>query len=342
MQYRTYARIALSAAAGIALAASLGDGARAEAPTLKFGTTAPPGSHIAKWFDGWTAEANKVNPAALHVKVYHNTLGNTRTMYDSIKNGVADFGWFNPSYFAGQFSRIYVTTLPGIGVKAEYGSVALWRMNEKGMFKDEFSTVHPIAFHAYPPSSLQTTYPVKSIDDIKGHKFGIISRTDGQLIELLGATPISVGLYAFYQSLQNHVIDGITIGWTAFAPFKLGEVTNYHFDLPLGGSAPAIAFNLASWKALSADARTALMSKAGEYMSRGMGKFWDRVADIAEEKTLKMKGHHEVKFSEADKEKIFKTIEPAYKEWMEKTPDAKALAAAYRSEYAKAAGEKMN
>jgi TRAP-type C4-dicarboxylate transport system substrate-binding protein len=342
MQHRNFRRIALAAAIGTAMVASFAGAARAEAPTLKFGTTAPPGSHIAKWFDAWTAEVNKVDPAALHVKVYHNTLGNTRTMYDSIRNGVADFGWFNPSYFAGQFDQIYVTALPGIGVKAEYASVAIWRMYEQGLFKDEFPDVHPIAFHAYPPSSLNTNFPVKSIDDIKGHKFGIISRTDGEIMNLLGATPISVGLYAFYQSLQNHVIDGITIGWTAFAPFKLAEVTNYHLDVPLGGSAPAIAFNEKSWSGLSAEAKKAIMSKAGEYMSRGLGKFWDRVSDLAEEKTLKMKGHHQVKFSEAELQRIYKTIEPAYDEWMKKTPDAAKLAKAYRAEYAKAAGKTMN
>ena len=323
-------------------AASLATGARAEAPTLKFGTTAPPGSHIARWFDHWTAEVNKVDPAAVQVKVYHNTLGNTRTMYDLVRNRVADFGWFNPSYYAGQFHKIHVTTLPGIGVKAEYGSVAIWHINEQGLFGDEFAAVHPIAFHIYPPTQLHTNFPVKTIDDIKGHKFGIISRVDGEVLKLLGATPISVGLFAYYQSMQNHVVEGIASQWTAFAPFKLMEVTKYHIAMPLGGSAATIAFNNDSWKALSDTAKKAIMSKGGDYMSRGLGKFWDGVSEQAETSTLKMSGHHLVKFSQAEIERIYKTIEPAYDDWMKSTPGAAKLAKAYREEYAKAAGNKMN
>ncbi len=341
----SYAKIFGRAAigvAGLAVVALAAPGARAEAPTLKFGTTAPPGSHIARWFDRWTAEVNKVDPAAVQVKVYHNTLGNTRTMYDSIKNRVADFGWFNPSYYAGQFHKIHVTELPGIGVKAEYGSVAIWHMYDQGLFGDEFATVHPIAFHIYPPTLLHTKFPVKTIADIKGHKFGIVSRADGEVLKLLGATPISVGLYAYYQSMQNGVVDGIASQWTAFAPFKLMEVTRYHIDMPLGGSSATIAFNNESWKALSDAAKKAIMSKGGTYMSRGLGKFWDTVSEQAEVSTLKMKGHHLVKFSKAETQRIYKEIEPAYTEWMKNTPDAAKLAAAYRAEYAKAAGKDMH
>ena len=127
-----------------ALAALAWSGAvRAEAPTLKFGTTAPPGTHIAKWFDAWTEEVNKVNPDAVKVKVFHNTLGNTRTILDSIRNKVADFGWFNPGYFAGQFERFYVTTVPGLSPVAEFGSVAVLHLHEKGMFADEFKRTTP-------------------------------------------------------------------------------------------------------------------------------------------------------------------------------------------------------
>ncbi len=342
MTVKHHLRIAgLACVAGLALGLVAGPAARAEVPTLKFGTTAPPGSHIARWFDAWTAEVNKADPAAVQVKVYHNTLGNTRTMYDSIRNRVADFGWFNPSYMAGQFHKIHVTELPGIGVKAEYGSIAIWNMHEQGMFGDEFKAVHPIAFHIYPPTQLHINFPVKTIADIKGHKFGIVSRSDGEVLKLLGATPISVGLYAYYQSMQNGVVSGIASQWTAFAPFKLWEVTRYHIDMPLGGSAALIAFNNESWKALSDAAKKAIMSKAGEYMSRGLGKFWDGVSDEAEVSTLKMKGHHLVKLPEAEIARVYKTIEPAYAEWMKNTPDSAKLAAAYRAEYAKAAGKKM-
>ena len=309
----------------------------AEAPTLKFGSTTAPSFHIAKWFDAWAEEVSKVNPDVVKVKVYHNTLGNTNTILDSIRNRVADFGWFNPGYFAGQFDKFYVTQLPGLSPKAEYGSLAVWRMYSKNMFGDEFKSVHPLAMHTYPAGSLHTTYSVTGVASFKGHKFGMTNKVDGATISLLGAAPISVGLYAFYESLQNHVIDGIVSQWTAFAPFKLQEVTKYHIDVPLGSSAAVIAFNNDSWNALSEDAKKILTSKGGEYMSRGLGKFWDRVSDEAKDQAVKAPGHKLVTFSPAETDTFYKTIAPAFDEWRKNTPGSDALAKEYKTEYDAAA-----
>jgi TRAP-type C4-dicarboxylate transport system substrate-binding protein len=329
-----------AAAAIVALAA--GGAQAAEAPTLKFGTTAPPGTHIAKWFDAWTEEMNKVAPDVVKVKVYHNTLGNTRTMLDSVRNKVADFGWFNPGYFAGQFERFYVTTFPGVADKAEPGSVALWRMMQKGDFANEFASVHPIYLHAYPPGNLHTNYPVTSVESFKGHKFAMSSKVDGDMVQALGAAPISVGLYAFYESMQNKVVDGIVSQWTAFAPFKLQEVTKYHVDIPLGNSAAVIAFNNDSWKALSDDARKAVASHSGEKASRALGKFWDGVAEEAKVGALKLPGHQLVTLPKPEVEKFYKTIAVAYEEWKKNTPNSEALLYSWRSEYQAAAKPMTN
>jgi TRAP-type transport system periplasmic protein len=326
-----------AAAAVIALAAG---SAHAEAPTLKFGTTAPPGTHIAKWFDAWTDDVNKVAPDVVKVKVYHNTLGNTRTMLDSIRNRVADFGWFNPGYYAGQFERFHVTSNPGIAEKAEFGSIAVWRLHQKGMFGNEFASVHPIYFHAYPPGNLHTNYPVTSIESFKGHKFAMSSKVDGDIVAALGAAPISVGLYAFYESMQNKVVDGIVSQWTAFAPFKLQEVTKYHIDIPLGNSAAAIAFNNDSWKALSEDAKKAIMSKSADVGSRSLGKFWDGVSEQAKTAALKMPGHELVTLPKAEVDKFYKVISVAYEEWRKSTPNSEALLNAWKSEYEAAAAGK--
>ena len=144
------------AVAGLATLALVGT-AHAEGTTLKFGSTTAPQFHIAKWFNAWAEDVSKVNPDVVKIKVYHNTLGNTRTILDSVRNRVADLVWFNPGYFTGQFEKFYVTQIPGISPEAKYGAVALWNMFEKKNFGGEFDSVHPIAMHTYPAGSLHTT-----------------------------------------------------------------------------------------------------------------------------------------------------------------------------------------
>lgn len=326
----------------LAAALALPAPARAEPVQLKFGTTAPPGSHIAKFFDRWAASVNKVDPKALKLKVYHNTLGNTRTMYDSIQNGVADIGWFNPSYYAGQFHRIHVTRIPRMAPSAEYGSVTIWRLYKKGMWGHEFDKVVPIGFHSYPPSELHFSRPIKSMDEIKGLKIGTISRSDSEAIKELGAAPLSVGLYQYYQSLQKHMIDGISGGWTMFMPFKLYEVTKYHLPFNMGNSDAVVAMNKQSYAKLPENARKALMSKSGEYFSRLMGKFWDRVAISGQKFAMKRSGHVEVKLPEDQLEKMYTMVEPAYADWIKNTPGAAELIKAFKAEYAAVAAGKMN
>jgi TRAP-type C4-dicarboxylate transport system substrate-binding protein len=133
--------------------------------------------------------------------------------------------------------------------------------------------------------------------------------------------------------MQNRVVDGIVSQWTAFAPFKLQEVTKYHVDIPLGSSATFIAFNNDAWKELPEAAKKVVMNHAGEKMARSLGKFWDHVSEVAKEQALKAPGHQLVTFSPAETEKFYKTIEPAYEEWRKSTPGGDALIKAYKAEY---------
>ena len=334
MEKRLRGRTIAAMTMGMALAA-LGpvEPAFAEGVQLKFGTTAPPGSHIARFFDKWVADLNAVNPAAVTMKTYHNTLGNTQTMFDSVKNAVADLGWFNPGYYPGVFKRIHLTDVPGTVASAEYGSVALWRLFEKGKFEDEFAMVRPIGFHAYPPSYIHTSFPLKKLDDLKGQKLGVTARGTGEALSLMGAVPISVGLYSFYQSTQKHLIEGFAGSWTTFLPFKLYEVANHHIEFNLGGSAALVAFNIKVYDGLSADAKKVVTRQAGLGFSRALGKFWDGVERQSKKDALGRAGHAMVEIPKADYDRMRKAIEPASADWFKNTPNGKQLHDAFKAEY---------
>ena len=325
-----------AAAAAIAVAAG---SAHAEAPTLKFGTTAPPGTHIAKWFDAWTEDVNKVAPDVVKVKVYHNTLGNTRTMLDSVRNRVADFGWFNPGYYAGQFERFHVTSNPGIAEKAEHGSVAVWRLHQKGMFGNEFASVHPIYFHAYPPGNLHTNYPVTSIESFKGHKFAMSSKVDGDIVAALGAAPISVGLYAFYESMQNKVVDGIVSQWTGFRAVQAArgdQVPHRHPAREFRGG-DRLQQRLLEGRCRRTRRRPSCRSRPRSAHARSASS--GTAYRAGEDAALKMPGHELVTLPKPEVDKFYKVIAVAYEEWKKNTPNSEALLNAWKAEYAAAAGK---
>src|SRR5919106_6169885 len=89
-------------AAGVAL--TVADAAE-EAVKLKFAAWGPPRApmnvNTTKWAEFVTADSG----GAVKVTVVWNTLGNAQTVYDNIKNGVADAGWVLQPFVTGKFVK---------------------------------------------------------------------------------------------------------------------------------------------------------------------------------------------------------------------------------------------
>lgn len=201
----------------------------ASAVELTFATTAPPGIHISKFFDAWAERVSAINPEALTIKVIHgDSRGSMATIYDNVKNGVADIGWITTGINTGKFQKANVTRLPELIQNAEAGSMALWGMISGGKLDDEFDELKPLAVHTFALSSIHTTFPVNSLADLKGKKIGVPSREASDMMSAIGATPISLQAPQFYQSVEKNLVGGIASNWTSFAPFKLHEVVSHH------------------------------------------------------------------------------------------------------------------
>ncbi len=315
------------------LTAVLTASAGAETITLKYATTAPPGSHIARFFERHVAAFNKVAPDVIQYKIYHLTLGNMKTIYDNTKNGVADIGWISPTMIPGQFRKTEFTRLPGMCDVAEYCSVAIWHAYKKGLYGHEFDDVPPVAMHSYPPSMINLQAPVKSIDNLEGRKIAALGKEAADFIEGLHGTPLSIGLFSFYQSLQNHVVSGALVTYTAFDPFKLSEVVNWHYEINSGGSNAYMGIAKTRWDSLPAAAKKVIDKEEGETFSRALGKFWDGVAVSTRARVAKIPGHHIVEATPAQKANIQKVVDRITAGWVKDVPGAEKLIDFVKADY---------
>ncbi len=334
-------RLALALGLGALTAALAAPPVGAETITLKYATTAPPGSHIARFFERHVAAFNKVAPEVVQYKIYHLTLGNMKTIYDNTKNGVADIGWISPTMIPGQFKKTEFTRLPGMCDIAEYCSVAIWHAYKNGLYGNEFDDVPPIAVHSYPPSMINLQAPVKSIDNLEGRKIAALGKEAADFIEGLHGTPLSIGLFSFYQSLQTHVVSGALVTYTAFDPFKLPEVVNWHYEINSGGSNAYMGIAKRKWNSLPAAAQKVIEAEEGEKFSRALGKFWDGVAVDTRARVAKMPGHHIVQATAAQKANIQKVVDRIVANWVKDVPGAEKLIDFVKADYesqAKAAG----
>jgi TRAP-type transport system periplasmic protein len=315
-----------------ALAGALPSLARADGPvTLKFGFPAPVMSYVNT--DGmtpWIDAVEKASGGTLKIKLFAGpTLGTFRDIYERTLSGVSQisFGIFGP--LASQFPRTQVADLPFLSSNTEVSSVALWRLYAAGLLAPEYGKVKVLALFNFPSSTLSTNKPIKTIDDLKGMKIAVSSRTLGDVAATLGGSPVTLTPTELYQGMSRGVVDGIFIAWTAVKTFKLDEVTKDHLEAPLG-EAPAFVFmNKAAYVSLPAPAKAAIDKFSGESFSAKLGAA-NQAADRAESRAVAAEPGQTVSAISPAQSAIWKKrLQPVTDAWIRHTPDGAKIAAAY-------------
>lgn len=319
-------------AAAVAAALSVSVAHAANKTTLKFGFPAPMQSKVYVWGTGpWAEAVTKDAKGTLDIKFFYgNTLGTVRNMYDRTTKGVANlsFGIFGP--LAGQFKKIYVTTLPFETKTNLEASKALWRLYSQGLISDEFEKVKVLALFTFPHAGFHTNKLVRTESDLAGLKIATSDRVMGKFITMLGATPVTMGPPQYYQAVSRGLTDGIAVGWSAVTTFKLDEVTKFHLDVPSGLAGAFMFMNKASYNKLPAVARAAIDKHSGEPYFTKMGQVTDRMEKVGRQLVEKKAGHSVTDVDEAVAARWTKMAQPIIAEWVANTPDGAKVLGAYR------------
>jgi TRAP-type transport system periplasmic protein len=324
-------------ALALALALNAPAPAGAAEVTLKFGFPAPVTSYVNS--DGmapWIDEVKKASGGTLDIKLYAGeTLASVRNIYERTLSGVSQisFGIFGP--YAGQFPRTQVADLPFLAPNTKVSSVALWRVYAKGLFGPEYNNVKVLALFNFPSAVLNTHKPIKTLEDLQGLKLAVSSRTSAEVVQALGASPVTFTPPEIYQGVSRGVAEGAVIAWTAVKTFRLAEVTKYHLDAPLG-EAPAFVFmNKQTYASLPPKAKAAIDKFSGEAFSLSLGTANERAGENEAKKVAGEAGQSVTELS-PEQYKIWKArMEPVIDAWAKSAPDRAKVLAAYREEIAK-------
>ena len=320
----------------LALAASVAVPAMAQ-KTVLFGAGSPTRAHLVQQvFVPWAKKVSAESGGAIKVEVKAGrTLVSPFNVYERVQADVAQIGWGVQSFMKGRFRRSGVVGLPFEANTAEEASVALWRLYAKGITAVEYKEVRPLAIIVFPPSSLHAkNKAIKSLADVKGMKIAVGDRVGAQVLQRLGAAPISLRLPEMYQGLNRGTVEGVHMVWTAFMPFKLFEVTKHHYDLPLGAGSAMVFMSTKGYGALPAAGRKAVDANSGEGFSHSFGKFWDRVGRGGRGAVAKMPGHSFASMPSAEVAKWRASMQPVVEGWKKGTPDGARVLEAFRAELA--------
>lgn len=276
MKPRTLMKTSL--AAGV-LAFGLGaTAAFAETVTLRMSTWLPPKHHhTATTLPAWIAAVEEASGGTLKIKIDPAPIAKPPGQYDIVRDGAADMSYHVVAYTPGPFEILRGAELPFLSPSAEVGSQAAYDWYDRNIgFDKEFKDVKIITIFVHGPGAIHSKKPINSLEDLAGVKL----RVGGggvRMGEALGATPVALPATQAYEAIQKGVADGAMFPFESIGGFRLGELVNYHLEIP-GGlyTTPfAVMMNPAKFDALSDEHKKVLTDLGGVAGAKIFGKGWD-------------------------------------------------------------------
>src|SRR5262249_12715864 len=283
--------------------------------------------------------ANAQSGGALKIEVRDGTtLASFANVYQRVTDDAVQIGWAILPVLAGRFPRSEVGTLPFLTDDAVAASAPFWQPYKSGILDPEYKDIVPLALVVHTQYQIHLSKKPKATEDLSGLKIIAFGKTNAKVVELLGGTPISLGPQDVYEALQRGTVDGAMISWSSFAPYKLGEVSSFHVEVPFGTTTSGFFMARAKYESLTANARKALEENAGESFSRAVATHLASEAAKAREPISASSQHTIVRLKDEQIAQWRDKTTSAVAEWTKGRPDGEKVLERYREIYAQVKG----
>ena len=300
--------------------------AAAQAPELKFAAfPPPPGALVQDVLTPWVKAVNEELKGAATVRLFAGgTLGRDPVQqFKLVRDKVADIAYVVMGYTPGEFPDSTIFELPFLVESSLEGSLAHWRLVERGLLRG-YDKAKFLGAFSIPPQSLHTNFKLARIEDLKGQKIRSAGPYQSATIELLGGTAVSgIPVSGAAEAVSRGVVQGVLSDWNGMVAFRIGDAAKHHYELPFGTAAAGVFMNLEAWNALSPQAKAAIDKHSGAALSRLHGVEFDKRYRENLEKTKPMKDHSFVFPSAAEREAVKRRLQPITDKWIQENPEGR-------------------
>lgn len=275
-------------AAAAAVSMTIGAPARA-ATTMRMSTWLPPQHHhTAVTLPRWIKAVEEASGGDLKINIDPAPIAKPPAQYDIVKNGAADMAYHVVAYTPGPFEILRGAELPFLSPNAEIGSQAAYDWYDRNIgFESEFKDVKVITIFVHGPGAVHSKKPITTLEELAGVKLRV-GGGGTRMGEALGATPVALPAPSAYEAIQKGVADGALFPYESIAGFRLGELLDYHLEIP-GGlyTTPfAVMMNRAKYEALSDDNKQVLEDLGGIKGAQIIGQGWDEADAVGKQTAL--------------------------------------------------------
>lgn len=250
----------------------------------------------------WSKDLAKASGGELTVRIYPGgALGKGPVaQFKRAVDGIADITFGLQGFTSNLFPRTGLIELPGMAKNAEIAAGKLW--DSFTLLAPEYKRVKVLALWTNESQTIMTrNKPIRSVNDMKGLKFRVPSKTQANAIKAMGGVPVFMPINRVYNALNTGVIDGIMTGPSTVLSFKFHEVAKYFtVGLPIGRSPFFLVMNKNKWNGLSAKEKDLINKTTGRALSVKASKFYMKAGAKGLGVVKKSKKHEVIKFTPAE------------------------------------------
>lgn len=226
-----------------------------------FPATTPFVTDMLEPFAAWlTEEAN----GEFSVVVYSGgTLGRDPNQQDRIvSTGIADFGHIVPGRNPGVYPDYGLFELPGMVQSVEQGTTVAWDLHKEGILEtgDDLKIV---SVWTTGPYIIHNRTRIGDISDMAGVRLRVLGQFQTESVLAVGGVPQAVSITEAPEAINRGTLDGVLSDWSVYDSFRIAEVTDYSYTMPLGSLAMSLVMNPDSYAELSPEGQ-ALIDSAGD------------------------------------------------------------------------------
>ncbi|WP_096201745.1 TRAP transporter substrate-binding protein [Bacillus sp. FJAT-45350] len=159
----------------------------------------------------------------------NNQLGAPGAHYDMAVTGEADIALSVHAYSAGRFPISTIIDLPFLVQSAEKGGEIFWTLYEEfDVLKEEHGETTPLfLFTAEPAQLLSPNKKIETPEDLRGLRVRTPSPAGAQMLEALGATPVTMPMGEVFEALERGAVDAAMVPSSQLADYSFHEVVKY-------------------------------------------------------------------------------------------------------------------
>jgi TRAP-type C4-dicarboxylate transport system substrate-binding protein len=184
----------------------------------------------------WAEQMEEATDGRFTVSFYWSeSLVKMAGLFDGVASGTADFGQVSTSPYPERFRLNFIAYLPMIFNDPSQVGQSLIALHEKyPEMKDQWLPCRMIWYQNPGPSDIVSKFPVKTLEDLKGHKIQASPKMEVLAWDALGMVPVPLMVTETYHALETGVVEASSGDFNQAYLWKLYEVTKYRTGNTIG------------------------------------------------------------------------------------------------------------